>query len=91
MITPDVSREQQQPPRQGFVYEVGTYSYRAFHFSMSQRPSLQNEEKKAILMELVRIPPPSLASKILGLGYRAAKLTLILWTCHKIYKWIYSP
>jgi len=56
-----------------------------------EESQLSNEEKKAILMELVRIPPPSLASKILGLGYRAAKLTLILWTCHKIYKWIYSP
>jgi len=50
---------------------------------------LSEEEKNAVLMELVRIPPPSMASRVLSLGFKAAKLTLILWSCHKVYKWIY--
>jgi len=50
---------------------------------------LTYEERQNVLMELVRIPPPSTASRVLSFGWKAAKLTLILWSCHKIYKWIY--
>merc|ERR1719193_340349 len=51
--------------------------------------NLSDDEKNAISMELIRIPPASVAARVLSFGFRAAKITLLLWTCHKLYKWVY--
>jgi len=47
------------------------------------------EERQSVLMELVKIPPPSAATRLLSFGWKAAKLTLFMWSCHKMYKWLY--
>jgi len=54
-----------------------------------EESQLTEEEKHAILMGLIQVPPPSLATRLLSLGFRAAKISFLLWSCHKIYKWIY--
>jgi len=54
-----------------------------------EESQLTEEEKHAILMGLIQVPPPSLAARLLSLGFRAAKISFLLWSCHKIYKWIY--
>lgn len=50
--------------------------------------SFSETEKDELFKDLLSVPPPSRLGQVVKMGFRAARVTLLVWGCYKLVKWV---